>query len=48
MPELLAALAAFLQEHGGCGELDGDVDGVEGTSRENPLCLSLVGEEDRR
>jgi hypothetical protein len=27
MPELLAALDAFLQEHRCCGELDGGVDG---------------------
>lgn len=27
MPELLAALDAFLQEHRRCGELDGGVDG---------------------
>ena len=27
MPELLAALAAFLQEHPRCGEMDGGVDG---------------------
>ena len=27
MPELLAALNAFLQEHRRCGELDGAVDG---------------------
>jgi hypothetical protein len=26
MPELLAALDAFLQEHRRCGELDGGVD----------------------
>ncbi len=26
MPELLAALDAFLQEHRGCGELDGGVE----------------------
>jgi hypothetical protein len=25
MPELLAALDAFLQEHRGCGEMDGGV-----------------------
>jgi hypothetical protein len=27
MPELLAALDAFLQEHRRCGELDGGVEG---------------------
>jgi hypothetical protein len=27
MPELLAALDAFVQEHRRCGELDGGVDG---------------------
>jgi hypothetical protein len=27
MPELLAALDTFLQEHRRCGELDGGVDG---------------------
>ena len=27
MPELLAALDAFLQEHRGCGEMDGGVGG---------------------
>ena len=27
MPELLTALAAFMQEHRRCGELDGGVDG---------------------
>ena len=27
MPELLAALDAFMQEHRRCGELDGGVDG---------------------
>jgi hypothetical protein len=27
MPELLAALDAFLQEHRRCGELDGGIDG---------------------
>jgi hypothetical protein len=27
MPELLAALDAFLREHRRCGELDGDVEG---------------------
>jgi hypothetical protein len=27
MPELLAALDAFVQEHGRCGELEGGVDG---------------------
>ena len=27
MPELLAALDAFLQEHGRCGALDGGVEG---------------------
>ena len=28
MPELLAALDAFMQEHRRCGELDGGVDGA--------------------
>jgi hypothetical protein len=27
MPELLAALDAFLQEHRRCGDLDGEVEG---------------------
>lgn len=30
MPELPAALDAFLQEHRRCGELDGGVDGERG------------------
>jgi hypothetical protein len=29
MPELIAALAAFLQEHRRCGDLDGGVDGEQ-------------------
>lgn len=29
MPQLIAALDAFMQEHRRCGDLDGEVDGAE-------------------
>jgi hypothetical protein len=32
MPELLAALDAFVEEHHRCGELDGGVDGLTTSS----------------
>jgi hypothetical protein len=37
MPELLAALDAFLQEHRRCGELDG------GAEKGNPGCPARCG-----